>query len=137
MWGNLLKMRKRNKELLEYSVAHLDILSAENKKNKAIEVFTECRAINSGFMPTAPALFKLAGWLNETGKTKAAVAVYNMLAKTYPDNPLVPKAYFRIAQIFHDRLMNREQAKRALDLLLQKYPNHDIVPQAQSFLARL
>jgi len=34
-------------------------------------------------------------------------------------------------------LMNKEQAKRALDLLLQKYPNHDIIPQAESFLARL
>ena len=55
----------------------------------------------------------------------------------YPDNPLVPKAYFRIAQIFHDRLMNKDQAKRALDLLLKKYPNHDIIPQAESFLARL
>jgi len=112
-------------------------LTAENRKNKAIAVFTECRTADTSFVPTAAALFKLAGWLNETDKTKAAVAVYNMLAKSYPDNALVPKAYFRIAQIFHDRLMNKEQAKKALGLLLQKYPNHDIIPQAESFLARL
>jgi hypothetical protein len=49
----------------------------------------------------------------------------------------VPKAYFRIAQIFHDRLMNKDQAIKALDLLLRKYPDHDIIPQAESFLARL
>jgi tetratricopeptide (TPR) repeat protein len=134
---NLLKMRKRNTELLEHGVSHLDILTTENQKSKAIAVFTECRTADTGFMPTASALFKLAGWLNESGKTKAAVAVYNTMAKTYPDNPLVPKAYFRIAQIFHDGLMNRKQAKRALYLLLRKYPNHDIIPQAESFLARL
>jgi len=134
---NLLKLRKRSAELLEHAVTHLDILTAENQKNKAIAVFTECRTADTSFMPTAAALFKLAGWLNETDKTKAAVAVYNMLAKSYPDNALVPKAYFRIAQIFHDRLMNKEQAKKALGLLLQKYPNHDIIPQAESFLARL
>jgi TolA-binding protein len=130
-------MRKRSAELLEHAVRHLDILTAENQKSNAIAVFTECRTADTSFMPTASALFKLASWLNETGKTKAAVAVYNTLAKSYPDNPLVPKAYFRIAQIFHDRLMNKEQAKKALGLLLQKYPNHDIIPQAESFLARL
>ncbi|MBW2429052.1 MAG: tetratricopeptide repeat protein [Deltaproteobacteria bacterium] len=134
---NLLKMRKRNAELLAHGVAHLDILTAQNQKDKAIAVFTECRTSDTNFLPTASALFKLAGWLNETGKTKAAVAVYNTLAKSYPDNPLVPKSYFRIAQIFHDRLMNKEKAKKALGLLLQKYPDHDIVPQAESFLARL
>jgi tetratricopeptide (TPR) repeat protein len=134
---NLLKMRKRGAELLAHGVTHLDILTTENQKSKAIAVFTECRTTDSSFMPTASALFKLAGWLNETSKTKAAVAVYNTLAKTYPDNPLVPKAYFRIAQIFHDRLMNKDQAKKALGLLLKKYPDHDIIPQAESFLARL
>jgi tetratricopeptide (TPR) repeat protein len=133
----LLKMRKRGAELLAHGVTHLDILTTENQKSKAIAVFTECRTTDSSFMPTASALFKLAGWLNETSKTKAAVAVYNTLAKTYPDNPLVPKAYFRIAQIFHDRLMNKDQAKKALGLLLKKYPDHDIIPQAESFLARL
>ena len=134
---NLLKMRKRTAELLAHGIPHLDLLTAQNQKNKAIAVFTECRTTAANFLPSANALFKLASWLNESGKTKAAVAVYNTLAKSYPDNPLVPKAYFRIAQIFHDRLMNKEQAKKALDLLLRKYPNHDIIPQAESFLARL
>ena len=134
---NLLKMRKRTAELLEHSVAHLDRLTAENLKGKAIAVFTDCRTADSTFIPSASALFKLAGWLNESGKTKAAVAVYHTLAKSYPDNHLVPKAYFRIAQIFHDRLMNKDQAKKALALLLKKYPDHDIIPQAESFLARL
>jgi len=134
---NLLKMRKRTADLLEHAAAHLDRLTAENQKSKAIAVFTECRTADSNFMPSASALFKLAGWLNESGKTKAAVAVYNTLAKSYPDNHLVPKAYFRIAQIFHDRLMNKNQAKRALALLMKKYPDHDIIPQAENFLARL
>ena len=134
---NLLKMKKRTAELLEHAVAHLDLLTSKNQKSKALAVFTECRTTDSSFMPTAPALFKLAGWFNETGKTKAAVAVYNTLAKNYPDDSLVPKAYFRIAQIFHDRLMNKDQAKKALGLLLKRYPDHEIVPQAENFLARL
>jgi tetratricopeptide (TPR) repeat protein len=134
---NLLKMKKREPEQLEHAVRHLDILTEESEKRKAVAVFTECRMADPDFLPTAGAMFKVAGWLNEIGKTKAAIAVYNTIAKSYPDNPLVPKAYFRIAQIFNDRLMNRDQATKALDLLLRKYPNHDIVPQAEKFLARL
>ncbi len=134
---NLLKMRKRNAELLAYGSKHLDILTDKNQKNKAIAVFTECRKLDAQFLPAADPLFKLAGWLNETGKTKAAVAVYNLIVKFYPDSSLVPKAYFRAAQIFNDRLMSAEKAKKVLNVIKQKYPDHDIMPHVDSFLARL
>ncbi|MGD9135503.1 MAG: hypothetical protein PVH42_02045, partial [Desulfobacterales bacterium] len=71
------------------------------------------------------------------GKTKAAVAVYNLIVKSYPDNSLVPKAYFRVAQIFNDRLMSSEKAKKVLSLIKNKYPDNDIMPHVESFLARL
>jgi TolA-binding protein len=122
---------------LEHGVKHLDILAAKNQKNKAIAVFSECRNLDSNFLPAADPLFKLAGWLNETGKTKAAVAVYNLLAKSYPDNSLTPKAYFRVAQLFNDRLMSSEKAKKVLGVIKNKYPDHDIMPHVDSFLARL
>ncbi|MBT8372673.1 MAG: tetratricopeptide repeat protein [Deltaproteobacteria bacterium] len=134
---NLLKMRKRKVELLEHGVKHLDILAAENQKSKAIAVFAECRKLDSDFLPAATVLFKLAGWLNETGKTKAAVAVYNRLVKSYPENPMVPKSYFRVAQIFHDRLMSPEKTKKILNIIKKKYPDHEILPHVDNFLARI
>ncbi|MEX1327577.1 MAG: tetratricopeptide repeat protein [Desulfobacterales bacterium] len=79
----------------------------------------------------------MAGWLNETGKTKAAVAVYNLIVKSYPENSLVPKAYSRIAQIFSDRVMNTEKAKKVLSVIKTKYPDHDIMPHVDNFLARI
>ena len=134
---NLLKMTKRKEGMLTHAVNHLDILTANNQKNKAITVFTECRKLDSKFLPAADPLFKLAGWLNETGKTKAAVAVYNLIVKSYPDNSLVPKAYFRVAQIFNDRLMSSEKAKKVLSIIKNKYPDNDIMPHVENFLARL
>ena len=133
----LLKMKKRQAEMLEHGVNHLDKLAAENQKNKALAVFGECRKIDAGFLPTAGALFKLAGWLNETGKTQAAVSVYNLLVKSYPQHPMVPKAYFRIAQLFHDGLMKTDKAKKILSALQMKYPEHEIRPHVENFLARL
>jgi TolA-binding protein len=55
--------------------------------------------------------------------------------KSYPQNPIVPKAYFRVAQIFHDRLMNAEKSKKMLGALKEKYPHHDIIPVVENYLA--
>ena len=134
---NLLKMRKRKAELLDHAVKHLDILTAANQKSKAIAVYAECRKIDNDFLPTATVLFKLAGWLNETGKSKAAIAVYNRLLKSYPQDSLIPKSYFRVAQIFHDRLMSVEKTKKVLNIIKSKYPDHEIMPHVQNFLARI
>jgi TolA-binding protein len=121
-------MSKGKAELLAHGVDHLDILVDKNQKNKALAVFTERRKLDHSFLPAADPLFKVAGWLNETGKTKAAMAVYNLIVKSCPENPLAPKAYFRVAQIFNDRLMSTEKSKKVLSVIITKYPNHDIMP---------
>jgi tetratricopeptide (TPR) repeat protein len=133
----LLKMKKRQADLLEHAVGHLDKLTEKNQKSKALAVFSECRKMATDFLPTADALFKLAGWINETGKTQAAVSIYNLLVKSYPQHPMVPKSYFRIAQLFHDGLMKTDKAKKILSALQMKYPQNEIMPHVDNFLARL
>jgi len=133
----LLKMKKRQADLLEHGVGHLDKLTDKNQKTKALAVFSECRKMDTNFLPAADALFKLAGWVNETGKTQAAVSLYNLLVKSYPQHPLVPKSYFRIAQLFHDGLMKTDKAKKILSALQMKYPQHEIMPHVENFIARL
>ena len=133
----LLKMQKRKKDLLEHAVNHLDRLTQQKQNNKALAVFSECRKMDPAFLPTADALFQLAGWFNESGKSQAAVSIYNLLVKSYPRHPSVPKAYFRIAQLFHDGLMKTDKAKKILSALQMKYPQHEIMPHVENFLARL
>jgi TolA-binding protein len=123
--------------MLEHAVNHLDKLTEQKQKNKALAAFSECRKMDPAFLPTADALFKLAGWFNESGKTQAAVSIYNLLVKSYPQHPSVPKAYFRIAQLFHDSLMKTDKARKILSALQMKYPQHEIMPHVENFLARL
>jgi tetratricopeptide (TPR) repeat protein len=134
---NLLKMRKRTQEMLEHGAGHLGMLVAENDKMKAIKVYSECAKLQQDFLPSADALFKLGGWVNETGKAKPALGIFSRLIKEYPQDPLVPKAYFRVAQIFHDRLMNPDKARKMLGALIQKYPDHDITSIAENYLANI
>ncbi len=134
---NLLKMRKRTKELLEHGASHLGLLIAENDKNKALKVYAECAKLQPDFLPDADVLFKLGGWVNEIGKVKPALGIYNRLIKEYPQDPLVPKTYFRVAQLFHDRLMNPDKARKMLGALIQRYPGHDIISIAENYLANI
>jgi tetratricopeptide (TPR) repeat protein len=134
---NLLKMRKRTKELLEHGASHLGLLIAENDKNKALKVYAECAKLQPDFLPDADVLFKLGGWVNEIGKVKPALGIYNRLIKEYPQDPLVPKTYFRVAQLFHDRLMNPDKARKMLGALIQRYPDHDIISIAENYLANI
>ena len=66
-----------------------------------------------------------------------AIGAFSKLTKAYPQDPLVPKSYFRAAQIFNDRLMNPEKAKKILNGLVKKYPDHDIIPFVQRYLLQM
>ncbi len=133
----LLKLKKRDDLLKKHRVRHLDLLAGAGRKQEALQLYGECMADDGTFIPPAKTLFHLGSWFNESGKSKAAIAAFNRLVKSHPDDPLVPKAYFRAAQIFHDRLMNPERARKILRGLVSKYPHHEIAPQAETYLSHL
>ncbi len=133
----LLKLKERGDLLREHRPRHLDLLSSAGHKQEALQVYGECLADDGAFTPPADTLFKLGSWFNESGKSKAAITAFNRLVKAYPEDPLVPRAYFRAAQIFHDRLMNPERARRILRGLLNKYPDHEIASRAKTYLSHL
>jgi tetratricopeptide (TPR) repeat protein len=123
--------------LLTHGRNHLDLLVRSNKKAEALSAYTDCLSSNPTFAPSAGILFKLGGWLDDAGKSKEALAAFSKLTKTYPQDPLVPKSYFRAAQIIHDRLLNPEKARTILAGLIKKYPQHDIIPFVERYLAQM
>jgi tetratricopeptide (TPR) repeat protein len=133
----LLKMKKRGPELFKHCLTHVNLLCRENQKDKALPLYNKCLAHDKNFAPEADAMFKIGGWLNENGKIKNAIAIYQRLIKTYPNSSVTPKAYLRAAQLFYDRLMKPEQARKILDAVLRKYPDHEIAPKAKAYLGSL
>ena len=133
----LLKMKKKIPEMLRHAEYFLELLANQNKKTKALTVYVECKKIKPDFLPDANALFRLAGWMNEMGKSKEAIATYNRMVKEYPEHKLVPKAFFRVAQIFQDRLMSPDNARKILTGVKKKYPDHEIIPHVENFLANI
>ena len=133
----LLKMTKRTTELLEHAIGYLDILARENDKQKALQVFSQCRAENPDFLPSAFTMMKIAEWMSESGKKDTAIRFYNHLIKAYSEDPLAPRACFRAAQLLDGHFLKPEKSKQVLLKLLQKYPDSEVVPMAQKYLARL
>ncbi len=133
----LLKMKKKIPEMLKHADNYLQLLMTENNRIKALKVYVECKKNKPDFLPDAAALFKLSGWLNEMGKSKEAIAIYRQLVKHYPEHQLVPKAFYRMAQIFHDRLMSPGHARKILTGVKKKYPQHEIIPHVENYLANL
>jgi len=133
----LLKMQKQKRKLLDYAPHHLELTAKSGQKTKALELYIDCLRLDKTFAPQALILFKIAGWLSESSKNKEAIFALNSLIKAYPKDNLVPKAYYRAAQIFNDHLNNSEQAKKILNGLVRKFPDHDITAFARNYLSKL
>jgi tetratricopeptide (TPR) repeat protein len=123
--------------MLEHGIIHLEFLLRNNQNQKAFEVYSQCLLKDPAFSPPPLILFRLGKWMVEDGKIKEAIGAYNQIVKVYPNDPLVPKAYFRAAQIFHNRLLNPSRSKKILNSLIKKYPNHEIIPQVKAYLGHL
>jgi hypothetical protein len=130
----LLRRDKHPRKFLTHAARHLELLAKSGYNAKALSLYMECIRIDKKFAPQALVLFKLAGWLDETGKSREAVYVLNCLIKHHPQNTMVPKALYRVAQIFHQGMKDAERSKKILTGLIQKFPDHEITIFAKNYL---
>jgi tetratricopeptide (TPR) repeat protein len=133
----LLQMKGQSQDMVTHGKGYLTLLVKNGLKEKGIKVFNACQKVDSAFLPNSDTLLKIGMWLNEKGKSKEAIRVFQNLIKHYPEAPEVPKAYFRAAQIFHDRFLDSQKAKKILNGIIKKYPGHEIATMAQNYLSSL
>lgn len=134
----LLKMTGANQsEISRHAVSYLDILAEKNDRKKGLEVFYQSMKADSGFPASPKALLKIGGWLNETGKSDMAAKIFERIIKLHPDDPSTPHAYFRISQVLHDGLLQKEKSISMLKELLIRFPNHETAERAKKYLAHI
>jgi hypothetical protein len=130
----LLKMTRQTDKVVDFGKTYLNLLVNENDKTAGLKVYAECKSIQPEFEPPSSALMKIAGWVGETGKPESAIQLYNQLIKNHPKDPVTPKAYLRVAQLFHDRLLKPEKSREILKVLIQKYPESEVAPLAKKYM---
>jgi tetratricopeptide (TPR) repeat protein len=134
---NLLKIREEFPDMLEHGKVYLDLLVKGNQKEKLNEVYSECVSRDEKFSPKPTTLIKIAGSLNESGRHKESIQAYNRFIKANPEDPLVPKAYFLVSNVFNEKLNDPGRAARVLKGVIKKFPNHDIIPHAERYLSQI
>jgi tetratricopeptide (TPR) repeat protein len=134
---NLLKLKKQTRDMLNHGKEYLDLLAKGNQKAKLVEVYLECISKDPNFTAKPTTLLKAASYLNEAGKHEESLEAYSRFIKTNPEDPLVPKAYFLASNIFNEKLKNPGKATKILKNLINKYPNHDIIPHVQRYLSEI
>jgi tetratricopeptide (TPR) repeat protein len=134
---NLLKLKQQTSDMLKHGKEYLDLLAKANQKAKLVEVYMECLSKDPNFTAKPTTLLKAASCLNEAGKHNESLDAYSRFIKTNPEDPLVPKAYFLASNIFNEKLKNPGKATKILKNLIQKYPNHDIIPHVQRYLSEI
>jgi tetratricopeptide (TPR) repeat protein len=133
----LLQIRKNNEALLKVAPQFLSMFVSGNNKQQATALYSTCASIDKDFVPSAMVLFKIGTWLNNEGKSKAAIGAFNKLIKKYPKDPLLLKTCFSAAQIFNEKLNNPAKAKQLLTSLLERYPHDDLAPFIKAYLNKL
>jgi tetratricopeptide (TPR) repeat protein len=133
----LLKLKKEIPDMLEQGRDLLHRLIKEDQQEKACSVYIECASVDKEFRLPPQELIKLAGWLQKDGKYKGAVNALTKIVKFSPEDVLAPKAYFQLAQIHNEKLDDALKAKRMIDALIKRYPDHDIIPFARRYISNV
>ncbi|GMU96069.1 tetratricopeptide repeat protein [Ignavibacterium album] len=126
---------------LESDYNNASELLKQNKVQEAIEEFTKiAEASDKNFSPMA--LVQLATiYQNKMDKNISALEsadkaqyYFRTVFDKYPENSDAPKALFMSAFILANELNKYDEATKAYNLFIEKYPNHELAASAKQEL---
>ena len=142
---NDLELSERYLELLKqcaytasydrHAPRHLWLLIKAGRKAAACQLYKELVAADPEFSLHPDQMFELAKWLEERENPQVALKTLKRLVASHPRDPLVPKAYYRIAQLANDRMLDISRTN--LKEIIRKHPEQEIILKAKKFLANL
>lgn len=134
---DLLIQTEQFTELCDRTKRMLQLLIQTGDKRRAFAVFDICRAWEGDADMDPAVLVRIGEMLAADGRAKDAIRVYGALVKNHPDAPEAFLAYFKAAQTYQERLNIPEKSKKILIQLIQKYPEHDMLPVVKSYLQKI
>lgn len=73
----------------------------------------------------------------EASDLAKALKIYNYFLRTYPKDSMADDVLYRIAKLRFEKEDDKIKAKRALETLLERYPNGDMAERALIYLERM
>jgi N-acetylmuramoyl-L-alanine amidase len=113
------------------------------ERQRCIEIFDSiARQPNSPYADKAAySAARLSRELYSKTRNKAdmnsALMQYNRVVRDHPDSSLADDALYQIARIRAYQTGEKDRAKKALKVVIERYPNGDAAPDAKQLLAKL
>jgi tetratricopeptide (TPR) repeat protein len=132
----LLKMTGEKSKAEHYVIRHFEVMAANGKKQKAIELFDEVKRSTVG-APSGKSVYQVGIWLQERNEFKKALEVFAYFTKHHKKDALAPEVYFNVAKLLHEQADNSAKARQILQGILKTFPGHELAPQVREYLAVL
>jgi len=126
------------KGLQNYSADYIVRLLLVGRPSEAIRIYVECHKLVPAFkLIGARHRHEMARLLIGNGQSRAALSLLNDLHRDYPSYEGIPNAYLLVARIMFEYFSHEDKARRILEYLTNKYPDHPSQEKIQSYLGML
>ncbi len=138
-YHKLLVLSGDKQELVRHGKEYISLLTGIDESRptllKSLDIYLACLNADKTFqISDAYITCELADIAQSMGKADPALRMLNKFAQRYSNSRSVPRAYFLAAKIMSERKHQDAQAKKILESLLRKYPDHELVPEIEQFL---
>ncbi|HEX6831891.1 MAG TPA: hypothetical protein VF132_00040, partial [Rudaea sp.] len=133
-----VRTNEDNAELLQHGTRYIDVLMAQGKERRALEIVRECQQIDPAFaLDDAAAITELAHTAADIGQAQLALGLVSGFHKRFRNHPDIARNYLLAAKLFAERMNKEMQARAMLQQIKIVLPNDPIVPQVDAYLAFL
>ncbi|WP_027159384.1 tetratricopeptide repeat protein [Methylobacter luteus] len=136
----LLQSTGRNAELCRYGEAYLkrllkhEAMPRFKRLHEAAGVYADCTRADPAFDFQDPqVVYDLGEAAFQNRQFDDCLAILNGYHKRYPQSELLPEAYLMVAKVMVEHKQDDAQAKKILDALLKRYPDHAVTPQVREY----
>lgn len=133
-YRKLLALLGRRDEQLKHGREWIDILLAQDKDKRAVDVARECLDIDPAFELSNPDdVLRVAQKAVDIGATQVAMKLVSAYIKTHPKHRDVPRNALLAAKVLAERMGKDDVAKKLLDQVAERFPDDAAAPEIAAY----
>ncbi|HEY6895040.1 MAG TPA: hypothetical protein VI258_12780, partial [Rhodanobacteraceae bacterium] len=137
-YRKLLALLGRRDEQLRHGREWIDVLLAQDKDKRAVDVARDCVEIDPAFELSNPDdVTRVAQKAVDIGATQVALKLVSTYIKTHPKHRDVPRNALLAAKVLAERMGKEDVAKKLLDQVAARFPNDALLPDIAAYRAFL
>ena len=137
-YRKLLALLGRRDEQLKHGREWIDVLLAQDKDKRAVDVARDCLEVDPAFELSSPDdVARVAQKAVDVGSTQVALKLVSTSIKTHPKHRDVPRNALLAAKVLAERMGKEDVAKKLLDQVAERFPNDALLPDIAAYRAFL